>query len=77
MLHFYMIEITNKATVRLWNFGPRCQSRNSMIGINWFNLYLLFCYMFQPLSGHPQAKHNMTLTYNLETFKLNLLFRNN
>jgi hypothetical protein len=45
-------------------YDLRCQSCNSAIGINWFNLYLLYCYMFRPLSGHPQAKQTtFTLNY--------------
>jgi hypothetical protein len=42
----------------------RCQSRNSMIGINLCIIYTCYlCYMFRPLSGHPQAKQ-ITLTRN-------------
>jgi hypothetical protein len=66
---FISLDNTNNFVQKIlinWNFfynDLRCQSRNSMIGINWINLYLLFCNMFRPLLGHPQAKQ-ITLTRN-------------
>jgi hypothetical protein len=56
--------ICDKLNVKWMNLrynDLRCQSRNSIIGVNWFNLYLLFILHVSTLIGSSTGKINYTL----------------